>query len=217
MLVRCVRFSTVVAEAQQATGASAVAEVRGKRSVELNEIRGIRMSPKITIAFSSLAFAVAAVVSTPAGAEILKFHANLDGRYGSEPTGSSATGHADIKVDTVTRRMSVDLKVHGITIDQLWAKLVAKPIGPIHFHEYNMPNGGAMLALPLPYGPSYRPTTGGLHVKMKNFDYAADAALVDAHLSFDDFLAGIRNGVIILNVHTNKFNPGEISGLVVPD
>lgn len=186
------------------------------------------MLPKIAIAFGSLSFAVAAGIAAPASAEILKFHANLDGKYGSEPTGSSATGHASIKIDTVTKRMSVDLRVQGITVDQLWTKLVAKPIGPIHFHEYNMPampgmagmsgaGGSAMLALPLPYGPSYQATNGGLHVKMKNFDYAADAALVDAHLSFDDFLAGIRNGLIVLNIHTNKFNPGEISGLVVPD
>lgn len=187
------------------------------------------MSPKIAIAFSSLALAAAAGISAPASAEILRFHANLDGKYGSEPTGSPATGRAAIRIDTVTKRMSVDLTVQGITVDQLWAKLVARPIGPIHFHEYNMApmsgmagmsgggGGSAMLALPLPYGPSYQPTNGGMHVKMKDFDYATDAALVDAHLSFDDFIAGLRNGRIVLNVHTNKFNPGEISGLVVPD
>ena len=163
----------------------------------------------------------ACAISAPAQAEILKFHVNLDGKYGEEPTGSPATGRAAVLVDTSTRRISVDLDVQGITVDQLWSKLVAKPIGPIHFHKYmNMANmGGAssVLALPLPYGPAYHPTSSGIHVVMKDFDYTADAALVKSDLSFDDFIADMKSGLIVLNVHTNKFNPGEISGLVVPD
>lgn len=171
------------------------------------------MPKRMFLAHSALI--LAAVACTPAEAKILKFHADLDGKYGTEPTGSPATGHAAIRVDTATQRVSVKLKVEGITIDQLWSKLVAKPIGPIHFHKYG--TGTAMLALPLPYGPSYTPTHNGIRVVMKNFDYASDAALVQSGLSFDDFLSGIRSGQIVLNVHTNKFNPGEISGLVVPD
>jgi hypothetical protein len=177
------------------------------------QFRGKFMSVR---AVCVLAFIVAAV-ATPqaAGAEVLKFHAMLDGKYGSEPTGSPATGHANVRVDTVTHRVSVDLHVAGITVDQLWAKLVARPIGPIHFHNYT--GGGSALALPLPYGAAYHPKRDGIHVVMKDFDYAADAALVNSKLDFDAFVAGMKSGVIILNVHTNKFNPGEISGLVVPD
>ena len=159
---------------------------------------------------------IAATLAAPAHSEVLKFHANLDGKYGTEPTGSPATGHANVRIDTVTHRVSVDLHVAGITVDQLWTKLVQRPIGPIHFHNYH-PDGGAELALPLPYGAAYRPESKGMHVVMKDFDYASDAALVNSKLSFDDFIDGIRKGLIVLNVHTNKFNPGEISGLVVPD
>ena len=175
------------------------------------------MPTRIRIAHSALLIAAAAVCA-PAQATILKFHADLDGKYGAQPTGSPATGHASIKIDTVTQRVSVKLNVDGITLDQLWTKLVARPIGPIHFHKYATSlNGSAVLALPLPYGPSYSPTHDGIRVVMKNFDYTSDAALVKSGLSFDDFIVGIRSGLIVLNVHTNKFNPGEISGLVVPD
>ena len=159
----------------------------------------------------------AAAMSAPASAKILKFHADLDGRYGAEPTLSPATGHADVSVDTATHRVSVDLDVDGITVDNLWDKLVAAPIGPIHFHKYATPAGGdSVLALPLPFGSDYHETERGLHVTMKDYDYVAGAALLKSTLTFDDFVAGMQSGLIVLNVHTDNFNPGEISGLVVP-
>ena len=52
---------------------------------------------------------------------------------------------------------------------------------------------------------------------MKDYDYVAGAKLLNSTLSFDDFVAGMKSGLIVLNIHTDKFNPGEISGLVVPD
>jgi hypothetical protein len=161
--------------------------------------------------------AAASVMGAPASAKILKFHADLDGRYGAEPTFSPAKGHADVRVDTATHRVSVDLAVDGITVDNLWDKLVAAPIGPIHFHKYATPAGGdSVLALPLPFGRDYHETERGLHVTMKDYDYVAGAALLKSTLSFDDFVAGMQSGLIVLNVHTDNFNPGEISGLVVP-
>jgi hypothetical protein len=41
--------------------------------------------------------------------------------------------------------------------------------------------------------------------------------LLKSKLSFDDFVAGMKSDLIVLDVHTDKFNPGEISGLVVPN
>jgi len=165
-----------------------------------------------------IAVLAAAATPLPAYAKTLKFHAVLDGNYGSDPTHSPATGKATIRVDTVTRRVSVELDVTGITTDQLWDKLVAAPIGPIHFHKYATAAGGdSELALPLPFGLGYRPTPSGMHVTMKGYDYVAGAALLKSTLSFDDFVAGMKGGLIVLNVHTDKYNPGEISGLVVPD
>jgi hypothetical protein len=172
------------------------------------------MSGRTTFAFLLLIVA-AAGTATPSQAEILKFHVNLDGKYGAA-TGSPATGRAAVLVNTATKRVSVDLNVDGITTDQLWTNLVQRPIGPIHFHKYDGA-GGAVLALPLPYGATYHPTKSGIHVVMDDFDYASDAALVKTSASFDEFVADMKNGSIVLNVHTNKFNAGEISGLVVPD
>ena len=141
------------------------------------------------------ALAIAAATPGAAHAEVLTFHATLDGKYGSEPTGSAATGRASIRVDTVARRVSVDLGVDGITIDNLWDELVTAPIGPIHFHKYASSAGGdSVLALPL----NYHATPSGLHVAMKDYDYVTGAAILKSTLSFDDFVVAMKNGLIIL-------------------
>jgi hypothetical protein len=156
-----------------------------------------------------------AAVAAPAQAKILTFHVALDGKYGTEPSGSAATGSARVKVDTDRKRVSVDLTVDGITTEALWDKLVAAPIGPIHFHKYAVAGGrDAVLVLPLPYGADYQATKKGLHVDMKDYDYAAGTKLVGSSLSFDDFVAALRSGLVVLNVHTDAFNAGEISGKV---
>jgi hypothetical protein len=173
---------------------------------------------RVIAASIAAALAVSVAAPAPAHAEIRKFTVALDGHYGTEPTHSAATGRAEVRVDTVTRRVSVDLDVAGITVDQLWDKLVAAPIGPIHFHKYASAAGGdSILALPLPYGADYRATPKGIRVKMRDYDYVAGAKVVNSTLGFDDFLSGMSNGLIVLNVHTDAFNPGEISGLVVPN
>jgi hypothetical protein len=170
-------------------------------------------------AFRGIAALIAiALAAAPAGAKILTFHAMLDGKTGDAPTGSDATGKAKIRVDDVRKLVSVDMVVDGITIPQLWAKLVAAPIGPIHFHKYATAAGGAsVLALPLPFGATYHSTPHGLRVTMTKYDYAAGAKLLNSTLSFEDFVAAMKGGLVILNVHTDKFNPGEISGKVIED
>jgi hypothetical protein len=160
-----------------------------------------------------LAGLAAAAFAVPAQAKDLIFHAALDGKHDS--TGSTATGKALIKVDVKRQRVSVDLTLDGITLDALWDKLVAAPIGPIHFHKYATAAGGdSVLVLPLPYGANYRATKHGLKVVMKDYDYVAGGKLVNSSLSFDAFIAAMRSGLVILNVHTDKINAGEISGVV---
>ena len=165
---------------------------------------------------SAILLAIAAVGSaTPAQAKILTFNVALDGKYGSDPTGSAATGKAQIKVDTERRTISLDLAVEGITPDALWDRLVAAPIGPVHLHKYATAAGGdSVLVVPFPYGPDYKAVGSGMRVITKPYDYAAGAALLKSTLSFEDFVAAIRGGLIVLNVHTDAFNPGEISGRV---
>jgi hypothetical protein len=153
--------------------------------------------------------------AAPAPAEILTFHTSLDGKYGAEPTGSAATGKARIDVDTKRRTVSMDMTIDGISPDALWDKLVAAPIGPVHLHKYATPAGGdSVLVVPFPFGADYKATKKGLRVTTKDYDYAAGAALLKSTLSFDDFVAAMKGGLIVLNIHTDAFNPGEISGRV---
>jgi hypothetical protein len=146
-----------------------------------------------------LALGMAAVAAAPAQAKIMKFHATLDSKSVYTTTGSEATAQA---------RMF-----------QLWSKLMKAPIGPIHFHKVAAAGAGSGVALvfPLPFGPLYHPTPRGIHVKMDKYDYAAGAKLLNSSLPFDDFVAAMKSGLMILNIHTEKFNQGEISGLVAED
>lgn len=162
----------------------------------------------------SFALAVAAGIA-PAQAETLIFHAALDGKYGPEPTGSAATGKARIEVDTERQTISVDLTVVGISPDALWDRLVAAPIGPIHLHKYATAAGGdSVLVVPFPFGPNYKTANNGMRMTTKDYDYAAGASLLKSTLTFDEFVAAMRDGLIVLNIHTDAFNPGEISGRV---
>lgn len=159
---------------------------------------------------------MALAASSPARAEILHFHAALTGKADPDKTGSDATAQARVRVDTERGLVSVRMNVHGITIGQLWQQLVRAPVGPVHFHEYKE-DGDTVLALPLPYGATYRSTRDGFRIVSRNYDYAAGAKLLNATLGFADFVAAMRAGKVILNIHTEKFNPGEIGGKVVAD
>ncbi|MBV8686627.1 MAG: CHRD domain-containing protein [Alphaproteobacteria bacterium] len=168
---------------------------------------------KVRTPIGGLVALAAAAAAVPAQAKVLTFHAALDGTH--DATGSAATGKARVRVDTTRQRVSVDLTVDGITLEALWDKLVAAPIGPIHFHKYaSLAGGDSVLVLPLPYGAAYRATPHGLRVTMRDYDYRAGGRLVNSTLSFDDFVAAMRSGLVVLNVHTDSHNAGEISGKV---
>lgn len=167
----------------------------------------MRLFPTVAIAAIALA--------SPATAKTLTFRATLTGIAPPTTTGSPARGKAVIKVDTTAKTVSVDLDVTGITIDQLNDALVAKPVGPIHFHVYRTADD-VELILPLPYGPNYTATKTGFHVTVRGYDYAAGAKLINSGASFDEFVNGLRGKRIVLNVHTDKFPDGEISGATAP-
>ena len=166
------------------------------------------------------AISLAVVVGAPgaAVAKVLIYRTSLSGHVSTSDTGSAATGTARVRVDTAAREVSVDLKVRGIRPDALWKNLVRGPIGPIHFHQY-IPRPGqpddVVLVLPLPYGPSYTATRDGFRVVMKGYDYATGAKLLGSTATFEEFVAAMGSGHVILNVHTEKFTDGEISGAVV--
>ncbi|MEO5494940.1 MAG: CHRD domain-containing protein [Sphingomonas sp.] len=159
--------------------------------------------------------AVAIAAASPAAAKTLTFRATLSGIAPPTTTGSPARAKAVIKVDTSSKKVSVDLDVTGITLDRLADALIAKPIGPIHFHVYRSADD-VELILPLPYGPDYRATKKGFHVTMRGYDYEVGAKLLNTGATFDEFVNAMRGQRIVLNIHTDKFPNGEISGTVMP-
>jgi hypothetical protein len=161
-----------------------------------------------------------ALGAAPAVAKELRFSAALSGATPSTTTGSKATGQAKIRVDTDAQTVDVALNVEGLKVEDLWTNLLHSPMGAIHLHVYGSRDhgGGADSALmfPLPYGPNYVATATGFKVDMKSEPYAAGAKLVNSKASFDEFVAALSGGRIVVNIHTNAKTDGEISGDVVP-
>ena len=164
----------------------------------------------------ALTAVTALAVATPAVARTQSFHATLGGTAIPTTTGSPAHGRATIKVDTRTQRVSVELDVQGIMLDQLNDALVAKPIGPVHFHQYRTADD-VEAVLPVPYGANYRATKAGFHVSMRDYSYAEGAKLLNDQDTFDEFVNALNAGKIVMNIHTDKFPDGEISGKVMPN
>ena len=88
-------------------------------------------------------------------------------------------------------------------------------MGPIHLHNYKA-DGVVDLVLPAPFGAAYKDTPRGFSVTMKGYSYEKGAKLLKSDLSFDDFMKAMVGGQVVLNVHTNRFSNGEISGKVRP-
>ena len=169
---------------------------------------------------AAISAAITLALAGPAAAKELGFKANLSGATPSTTTGSKATGEAKIKVNTDTQTVDVALNVEGLGIEDLWTNLLHSPMGAIHLHVYGSKDhgGGADSALmfPLPYGPNYVSTPKGFKVEMKAEPYAEGAKLVNSKASFDEFVAALANGRIVVNIHTNAKTDGEISGDVSP-
>ena len=158
----------------------------------------------------------AIAIAMPAAARTESFRAALDGTAIPTTTGSPAHGRVTVKVDTKSQRVSVELDVQGITLDQLNDALVAKPIGPVHFHQYRTADD-VEAVLPVPYGANYRATRTGFHVSMRNYAYAEGAKLLNDQDTFEEFVDALNAGKIVINIHTDKFPDGEISGKVMPN
>lgn len=162
---------------------------------------------------------IAALLPTgPVLAKALVYRAALNGQSDTISTGSPARAQAVIKVDTVARTVAIDLNVTGLTIGSLWDRLVKAPIGPIHLHQYasgNMADANSSeLAFPLVFGPSYKATRDGFRVRTGRLDYAKAVAPLGQSISFDAFVAALEKGTVVLNIHTDAFNAGEINGVV---
>lgn len=163
---------------------------------------------------TSICIAAALLAASPAFAATKVFTAKLSGDVETSKTGSKATGTARIVVDTEKKTVDVTMDFTGLKIADLEDGLLARPMGAIHLHNY-LANGDVVLVLPTPFGPSYADTAKGFSVTMKNYPYADGASVLKSDLSFDGFLAAMASGSVVLNVHTDKFGQGEISGQVV--
>ncbi len=158
------------------------------------------------------AFAATALLAlAPANAAQLSYTAALDGVTAPTNTGSVATGTATVNVDTEARTVSIHMHIHGIAADQLWDHVIHNGMGPVHLHLYAA-NGDISLLVPFPYGASYTATPDGFTLNVENYSYAEGAALLQSDMSFDTFVTTLGSDFVYLNIHTDTFQDGEISG-----
>jgi hypothetical protein len=160
----------------------------------------------------TVALATAALIGiAPAHAAQLSYTAALNGVTAPTETRSAATGTATVNVDTEARTVSVHMQIRGIRADQLWDHVVHNGMGPVHLHLYAA-NGDISLLVPFPYGASYAPTADGFTLTVENYSYAEGAALLQSDMSFDAFVNTLGSDFVYLNIHTDTFQDGEISG-----
>ncbi len=154
------------------------------------------------------------ILATPAQAAELNFTAALSGRQEPTITGSAATGTATLSVDTEARTVDVMLTITGISLDGLYDHVIHAGVGPVHLHLYAA-DGEISLLVPFAYGPTYAETANGFTLMVSGLSYADGAALLGSELSFEAFVVSLGTDFVYLNVHTDAFNDGEISGRLV--
>lgn len=154
---------------------------------------------------------LAALAALPATAKTLTFRAALGGTAPPTLTNSPASGRATIRVDTSTKRVSIDLDVAGIAPDKLSQAWIKQPGGPVTLNDYRGPDDWDAVA-GAAWGPAYRAGGGGFRLSARGIDYASVAKALGASLDFDGFVNGLRAGRITVVVHTERFAGGEISG-----
>lgn len=165
-----------------------------------------------------IAAACAALLASAASAraEVLNFSAELNGRQAPTETGSPATGEGRITVDTENQSVDVFLRVEGISLDGLWDHVIHSGMGPVHLHLYAA-NGEISLLVPFVYGPAYtQEGEASFTLMLEGYSYADGAELLGSTMTFEQFVATLRSDFVYLNVHTDAFHDGEISGRLVP-
>ena len=161
-----------------------------------------------------IAAAAFMILAAPAQAAELNFTAALNGRQDPTITGSAATGTATFSVNTEARTIDVMLSVNGISLDGLYDHVIHAGVGPVHLHLYAA-DGEISLLVPFAYGPAYAETANGFTLMVSGLSYAEGAALLGSDVSFEAFVASLGTDFVYLNIHTDAFNDGEISGRLV--
>jgi hypothetical protein len=158
---------------------------------------------------------LAAALAAGAQAADATFTASLRGDKGPTVTGSKATGSVSIVVHSDTQTVDIAVNVSGIKPDRFAQHLAHAPVGPMHLHLYEA-NGNVSLLLPFPMGPAYAATADGFTYTRAGYSYAEGAAILKSTVNFDAFVAAMKSGAVVFNVHTEAFKDGEISGAVTP-
>lgn len=157
--------------------------------------------------------ALAAAFTAPAYAAQLHYTATLAGNQYPTTTGSAAAGTATIDVNTDTQTIDAHIVITGLRVADLSQHLAHSRMGPMHLHRYQ--GDDVTLILPFPFGETYAETADGFTVDVHAYPYADGADRTGSHLSFDQFVAALGSDPIYLNVHTQRFGDGEISGRLV--
>ncbi|WP_370541666.1 CHRD domain-containing protein [Actibacterium sp. 188UL27-1] len=129
---------------------------------------------------------------------------------------TDAHGTATLTVDQAAATLDFSLDVIGIDLDGLFDTLVEAPVGPVHLH--NAPagsNGPIMVPLALDTD-TYNDTEDGFGLNVVNLAYGDAAALAGCDLSFGDFVSLLQGSAVYINIHTDAFASGELSGRVSP-
>jgi len=161
--------------------------------------------------FIGAAVVATALAVSPAFAAEFTYSAALSGNQAPTQTGSPASGTASLRVDTEAQTVALALSVTGLSFDSLSDHLTHSAMGPVHLHLYK-PNGDVELILPFPFGASYAETAHGFTINVSGYKYADAVAHLEAPMSFEAFAASLQSDFVYLNVHTDAFPDGEISG-----
>lgn len=129
--------------------------------------------------------ACTALAGAVARAEVVHYHAKLDGASETPPKATPGHGAAEVTLDTTARTLSWTIDYAGLT----------GPATMAHFHGPAALGVAAGVAVPIT-GTFDSPLTG-------------TAALNDGQIG------DLRAGLWYINIHTAKYPAGEIRGQVV--
>lgn len=162
----------------------------------------------------SLAAITLFALAAPSFAHEQAFTARLDGATQPTVTGSAATGEATLRVDPHTQTVDIEMRVHGLFLDDLADHIIHTGRGPVHLHLYAA-SGDISLLVPFPYGAAYTDTADGFALRIDDYSYAEGAALLNSQMTFAEFLSTLDTEFVYLNIHTDRVPDGEISGRLV--
>jgi len=151
------------------------------------------------------------VLATQASASIVIYDAPL-GNFENPPTGSTATGFAEVTIDTAANTMEVNVTFSGLTSGNTAS----------HIHCCVAPGGNAGVATTVPTFTGF-PTGATSGSYDHTFDLMSASSYNPAFVTANGgtvagaeaaLLAGLAAGDAYLNIHTTNFGGGEIRGFL---